>query len=291
MAHVAQRNGDGDLTAPLVDYVAQSLAAGGKVTAEHLAAVLAVAGLVQRLAKLRVGGIAAMSVECSASFGSQPGLQRSIAGVPVAALGRQPWPDFRALLSDFAAPSAVVECLGALADQGELPTAVHLGSAATADGVQRRFYVERRPLQAILSPSDGPALAMVGAAWRHGDGELAWRRYDELAAVQLASLAPSEAAAAAAFGQACKYVWLRRGLQAGSAYTECYFHRQPVPMGDAVAQLLQLAAAWLGEDAGIEAWIAALPAGAQLTTVSLGRNGSGQRQLKVYHAPQDLRRP
>ncbi len=239
---------------------------------------------------LVTAGKAAFSVEASLALG--PGKlcsRRYIVGVPVAALGRSPWADLTAWLLCASAPLEVHACLDRLRIEREVPTAVHLGmERAVGQAENRRFYVERRPLQALLGPAQGPpTLAMVGGQWPAAGSPVRWRHYLE-AAASLSPPPPPELAhgLAAHPGASAGYVWWRSDLGGPDSASDTYWHFRGWPLAAAVEALAALAERHCGGGQACAAALARAPAGALLKAVGVGVDARGPR-LKVYQAPPD----
>ena len=278
--------------ASLDTYLRHSLAADGALAcADELAVFHTFAEFVRQRPQLQRGGIAALSIEASIVVAHHNcSSRRYIVGVPVAALGRDPWQDLRALATAMAAPTAVAACIETLAAQREVPTAVHFGYAVTADGKPaRRFYVERRPLQALLGAVSDPfSLAMLGCQWFTANGEVQWRRYDE--AARCAVQANPELAAsltALAGGAGLGHLWRRSDVGVGPVATDDYCHFCGIAIADAVDAIADVAQVWCEQRQRCGQLLARAPAGAQLRALGVGVDGHGQRRFKVYHGPGD----
>ncbi|MBM4344020.1 MAG: hypothetical protein FJ100_11695 [Deltaproteobacteria bacterium] len=278
-----------ELLAPLRDHLAGSLDCDGRgARSDDLDLFDACAAFVRLRPGLVVQGRVAMSVE--ASLALRPGLtcsRRYIVGLPVAALGRSPWSDLEAWLDAAAAPADVRACLERLRDERELPTAIHLGFERAADATaNRRFYVERRPLHAMLGPEGGPpTLAMVGAQWPVAGGPTRWRRYHE-GRRATAPVLPGELARALERhpGAVAGYVWQRADLGPDASATDTYWHFRGWALADAVDALAALAERHCAMGEACAAALGRVPAGAHFKAVGLGQDSRGPR-LKVYQAP------
>lgn len=229
-----------------------------------------------------------LSFEASASVtAGQLETRRYIVGVPVASLGRDPWPTVAAWLDAWEVPGVARHDLTTLEKESEIPTAIHLGLAWSdgAQGPARRLYVERRPLGAVLGGS--AATAMVGSEWRPG-GESTQRSYVERRPTwQVPGAGPLWPTLLRAVAEPrLQYVWDRRTARGGLA--DRYWHLDPTPMAQVRDALAALSGHLLGHPTGVAAWLENLPASAHLRVIGWGIDGTGQPRLKIYHTPGPL---
>ncbi len=250
----------------------------------------ACAAFVAQRPRLVSDGTPALSVEASVAM--RPGQlcsRRYIVGVPVAAFGRSPWADLGAWLRCADAPAQVREVLERLRREREVPTAIHLGVERPADGPEnRRFYVERRPLAALIGTARSAAsLAMVGGQWSTGSATVRWRHYLEGPAAVAPALPPELAAAVAALPNArAGYVWQRCDLDDAAGADDTYWHFRGLPIADAATALAALAERHCGMGQALASALGRVPESALLKAVGMGQDGRGPR-LKVYQAPPD----
>ncbi len=179
-------------------------------------------------------------------------------------------------------PAMVRARLATMLAANQVPSAVQIGLAAVATGWSRRLYLERGSLP----------VHMHALEWCKGElSERTYALHDPLSLDWLGAVPqPVRAAWQDLIAERADHPGLLRRDVAGQSVAMHVEMRRTAMAGRATG-LLRLADALALPRAPIEAWLAQLPENAELTVVSLGRDGP--LQMNVYVAPRqtDLPQP